>query len=51
MEPTNITTDRIKLPFNFDVVKMLKETKILQSGNFEYYDVIPPGPLRYELHK
>lgn len=41
MEPTNITTDRIKLPFNFDVVKMLEETKILQSGNFEYYDVIP----------
>jgi len=41
METTNITTDRIKLPFNFDVVKMLEETKILQSGNFEYYDVIP----------
>lgn len=41
MEPTNITTDQIKLPFNFDVVKMLEETKILQSGNFEYYDVIP----------
>ena len=41
METTNTTTDRIKLPFNFDVVKMLEETKILQSGNFEYYDVIP----------
>jgi len=41
MEPTNITTDRIKLPFNFEVVKILEETKILQSGNFEYYDVIP----------
>ena len=41
METTNATTDRIKLPFNFDVAKMLQEAKVLQLDNFEYYDVIP----------
>jgi len=35
------TTDRIKLPFTFDVAKMHEECKALQLNQFEYYDVIP----------
>ncbi|MGG6231679.1 aspartyl/asparaginyl beta-hydroxylase domain-containing protein [Tenacibaculum sp. SDUM215027] len=34
-------SDRIKLPFNFETAKMLKEAKALQLDNFEYYNVIP----------
>jgi len=37
----NTFNDRIKLPFNFEVAKMLEEAKALQLDNFEYYDVIP----------
>ena len=33
--------DRIKLPFTFDVEKMLSECEALKLGGFEYYNVIP----------
>ncbi|KAA1247868.1 aspartyl/asparaginyl beta-hydroxylase domain-containing protein [Aquimarina sp. RZ0] len=33
--------DRIKLPFSFDVTKMLLEFEALKLGHFEYYDAIP----------
>ena len=36
-----ITKDRIKLPFTFDVAKMLAEFEALKLEHFEYYDVIP----------
>lgn len=32
--------DRIKLPFNFDVEKMLAEYEALKPNTFEYYNVI-----------
>lgn len=35
------STDRIKLPFTFDVQKMLAEFEALQLADFEYYNVIP----------
>ncbi len=33
--------DRIKLPFSFDVNKMVSECKALHIEHFEYYNVIP----------
>ncbi len=33
--------DRIKLPFSFDVSKMLAEFEALKLNHFEYYNVIP----------
>ncbi|WP_459209732.1 aspartyl/asparaginyl beta-hydroxylase domain-containing protein [Aquimarina rhabdastrellae] len=33
--------DRIKLPFSFDVSKMLSEFEALKLNHFEYYNVIP----------
>lgn len=41
METTVQYSDRIKLPFNFNVEKMLKEFEALKLGGFEYYNVIP----------
>jgi hypothetical protein len=41
METTVQYSDRIKLPFNFDVEKMLEEFEALKLGGFEYYNVIP----------
>ncbi len=32
-------TDRIKLPFNYDVDKMLEEIAKMNLANFVYYDV------------
>lgn len=41
METTVQYSDRIKLPFNFNVKKMLEEFEALKLGGFEYYNVIP----------
>ena len=41
-------SDRIRLPFNFDVAKMREEVTALQLDNFEYYNVIP---LRAPAHQ
>jgi hypothetical protein len=41
METTVQYSDRIKLPFNFNVEKMLEEFEALKLGGFEYYNVIP----------
>ncbi|MBV1923449.1 MAG: aspartyl/asparaginyl beta-hydroxylase domain-containing protein [Flavobacteriaceae bacterium] len=41
MESTNPYQDRIRLPFTFDVEKMLIEAKALKQQNYEYYKVIP----------
>ncbi|AUP80737.1 aspartyl/asparaginyl beta-hydroxylase domain-containing protein [Flavivirga eckloniae] len=35
------SSDRIKLPFTFDIAKMLEECEALKLGQFEYYNVIP----------
>lgn len=37
----NQSTDRIKLPFNFNVIKMQQEIEVLKLSEFEYYNVIP----------
>ncbi len=42
------SADRIKLPFTFDIHKMLAEFEALQFGNFEYYNAIP---LRAPAHE
>ncbi len=34
-------TDRIQLPFTFDVEKMLVEARALKLEHYEYYKVIP----------
>jgi hypothetical protein len=34
-------SDRIQLPFHFDVEKMLNEYKALEMEGFVYYDVVP----------
>ncbi len=39
-EIATITNDRIQLPFNFNVAKILLETKALANEQFEYYKVI-----------
>lgn len=39
-EPKIQFRDRIKLPFTFDVNKMLAEFEALKLGHFEYYNVI-----------
>ncbi|WP_420574164.1 aspartyl/asparaginyl beta-hydroxylase domain-containing protein [Kordia sp.] len=39
--PKAKTSDRIKLPFQFDAEKMLTEFETLKLQNFEYYNVIP----------
>ncbi len=36
-----ISTDRIKLPYSFDVQKMNTEVNALNLQPFEYYDVLP----------
>lgn len=40
METTQQFKDRIQLPFNFDVQKMLEEAHQLKKENYEYYKVI-----------
>ena len=40
-EQKTSNTDRIKLPVEFDAIKMQEEFKTLSLGKFEYYDVIP----------
>lgn len=40
METKIMTEDRIKLPFTFDVDKMLEETEALKLRHFEYYEAI-----------
>lgn len=45
---TNTATDRIQLPFNFDVEKMRAEVLALSNKDFNYYDVIP---LRAPAHQ
>ena len=40
----DVSKDRIKLPFNFDVKKMIQEFEILKQKHlpqYEYYDTIP----------
>ena len=39
--PTDTVTDRIKLPFTFDVNKMMEEISQLIFRNFVYYDALP----------
>jgi hypothetical protein len=41
MEVTQQFKDRIRLPFNFDVQKMLAESQQLKNENYQYYKVIP----------
>ena len=41
METTIKYADRIKLPFHYNVDKMLKEFGALKLDGFEYYNVIP----------
>lgn len=41
METKRQFKDRIKLPFSFDVDKMLTELQALKQMNYEYYNVIP----------
>ena len=45
---TTQAKDRIKLPFTFDPAKLMEEIKAMQSGQFEYYNVIP---LRAPAHE
>lgn len=40
METKVITEDRIKLPFTFDVDKMVAEIEALKFENFEYYNAV-----------
>ncbi|PKH51577.1 aspartyl beta-hydroxylase [Tenacibaculum sp. Bg11-29] len=40
METKQHFKDRIRLPFKFDVEKMLKEANAFKQGNYEYYKVI-----------
>jgi len=40
METKNQFKDRIKLPFTFDVEKMLEEAHTLKQEHYEYYNVI-----------
>ncbi|MGH1386891.1 aspartyl/asparaginyl beta-hydroxylase domain-containing protein [Kordia sp.] len=39
--PKTDSTDRVKLPFQFDAEKMLAEFEALKLNQFEYYNVIP----------
>ncbi len=41
LEPTDTKSDRIKLPFTFDVEKMKEEVKKLDLDTFVYYNVMP----------
>lgn len=41
MNKTKSFKDRIKLPFTFDVAKMLEEAHGLKQASYEYYNVIP----------
>ena len=41
MNNTISTADRIQLPFQFDVEKMLAEVRQMNLNNFIYYNVIP----------
>lgn len=34
-------SDRLKLPYTFDVTKMLEECDLIKSQQFEYYSVVP----------
>ncbi len=47
--PTDTATDRIKLPFTFDVEKMRTEVQALCSKDFTYYDVIPLRAPAYQV--
>jgi hypothetical protein len=38
--PKNLTSDRIKLPFQFDAEKMTEEIKAIGMNDFIYYNVI-----------
>ncbi|MGY5353100.1 aspartyl/asparaginyl beta-hydroxylase domain-containing protein [Wenyingzhuangia sp. IMCC45533] len=40
MNTTTISTDRIKLPFNFDIDKLVYEYHELKLAGFEYYNVV-----------
>jgi len=46
--PTDTVSDRIQLPFSFDVAKMEKEIRAFGSKDFIYYDSIP---LRAPAHQ
>ncbi len=39
--PTDTVSDRVKLPFNFDVAKMQAEVAAMNLGPFVYYDSLP----------
>lgn len=39
--PVETKTDRVKLPFSFDVQKMQEEVEALRPKDFVYYDVLP----------
>jgi len=41
METKELFKDRIRLPFTFDVEKLLAETQALKLEHYEYYKVIP----------
>lgn len=41
-------TDRVKLPFSYDVEQLKKEVNQLAQGAYEYYKVIP---LRAPAHQ
>lgn len=38
---TDNVSDRVKLPLNFDVDKLLEEVKKIEMGDYIYYNVIP----------
>ncbi|MCD2259024.1 aspartyl/asparaginyl beta-hydroxylase domain-containing protein [Psychroserpens luteolus] len=40
IKDSEVRNDRVKLPFQFDANKMLKEYLALQASDFEYYNVI-----------
>lgn len=40
LETQTPTLDRVKLPFTFDVAKMIAELEALKLNHFEYYNVI-----------
>ncbi|SEB75548.1 Cupin domain protein [Tenacibaculum sp. MAR_2009_124] len=46
----DVRTDRIKLPFNFDIKKMLEEFEILKQKHLSYYDYYDAIPLRSPAH-
>ena len=46
--PTDTVVDRVKLPFIFDVEKMMAEVKALKLDSYIYYNVIP---LRAPAHQ